>query len=139
MHYQADSMPQSFSSRLIQGLDLKRRGHINCRSRLGCHAPCCEEIQETTDRPADIHSNETAGFPLRLAGEGDHVRITGLAGGRGFHDSLAGVGLRPGVDMDVIQNSACGRMLICVNGSRFYLGGGMAQRIQIKIIKGGKQ
>ena len=138
MRYQENTRLQSISSRFIGRLGFKRRGYIN-RSRLGGMGLCMEEIGRTIGCGMNKSLKETAGFPLRLAREGSRVRIVGLNGGKGFHDRLAGVGLRLGIDVDVIQNSMCGKMLICRDGARFYLGGGMAQKIQVIFTKGGNQ
>lgn len=75
-------------------------------------------------------------FPLRLAREGDRVRIVSVAGGRGFHDRLAGMGLRDGEVVDVLHNSMNGKLLLGHEGRRLFLGGGMANRIQVSVIQG---
>lgn len=139
MHYQAPSALKSTASRFADRLGLRRRGYINCRSGLGGVDPVEEEIRGLINNRMDAAPEQGKGFPLRLAGKGDRVRIVALEGGRGFYDRLAGIGLSVGVDLDVLQNSMCGRMLICRDGARYYLGGGMAQRIQVINIKGGNQ
>jgi ferrous iron transport protein A len=87
----------------------------------------------------EIHNSENKAFPLRLAGEGERVRIVSLNGGRGFHDRLAGLGLRIGELVEVIQNHMDGKLLLGHEGIRLFLGGGMAQKIQVVIVKGGNQ
>jgi len=81
---------------------------------------------------------ETAGgtLPLRLAREGEWVRVVALIGGHGFHDRLAGMGLRLGAEMQVLCNPMDGKLVVCLEGTRLFLGGGMAQKIQIVITKG---
>lgn len=73
-------------------------------------------------------------FPLRLAGEGERVRIVSLRGGRGFHDRLAGMGLNVGAEVEIIQNRSGGKMLVAHEETRFFLGGGMAQKIHVVLI-----
>jgi len=70
-------------------------------------------------------------FPLRMAGEGDKVRIVSLRGGKGFQDRLFGMGLNLGAEVEIIQNQRGGKMLVVHEGTRFFLGGGMAQKIHV--------
>lgn len=80
-----------------------------------------------------------ATIPLRLAAEDEQVKIIALNGGATFHDRLAGMGLRVGETVKVIQNKMDGKMLIGHASTRLYLGGGMAQKIQVIVIEGGKR
>jgi Fe2+ transport system protein FeoA len=75
-------------------------------------------------------------LPLRLVREGQSVRIVSLNGGKGFHDRLAGVGLRVGGRLSIIRNAMDGKLLLGHEGTRLFLGGGMAQKIQVVIVKG---
>ncbi|MFO8090605.1 MAG: FeoA domain-containing protein [Desulfatiglandaceae bacterium] len=81
----------------------------------------------------------TGSFPLRLAQEGEWVRIASVNGGKGVHERLAGVGLHIGAEVRVLQNSMSGKLLLGHEGARLYLGGGMAQKIQVLVIKGGNR
>ena len=76
-------------------------------------------------------------FSLRLAREGEWVRIVSVAGGKGHHERLAGVGLRVGAEVQVLHNAMNGKLLLGHQGARLYLGGGMAHKIQVVIIEGG--
>jgi Fe2+ transport system protein FeoA len=76
-------------------------------------------------------------FSLRLAQEGDWVRIVSTNGRKGFHDRLAGVGLRVGAEVQVLRNSMNGKLLLGHEGTRLFLGGGMAHKIQVVVIEGG--
>lgn len=76
-------------------------------------------------------------FPLRLAVEGDFVRIAALHGGKGFTDRLAGMGLFPGARVRILRNTMDGKLIIGHRGMRFIVGGGMAQKIQVADIEGG--
>ena len=78
--------------------------------------------------------NVNGAFPLPMAGEGDRVRIVSLKGGRNFRARLSGMGLNSGSEIEIIQNSPGGKMLIAFEGTRLFLGGGMAQRIDVTII-----
>jgi len=72
-------------------------------------------------------------MPLRLVQEGEWVRITCMSGGREFQDRLAGMGLRVGGRLEVIQNRLDGKMLLGCESTRLFLGGGMAQKILVAV------
>lgn len=74
--------------------------------------------------------------PLRLVREGEWVRIVSVNSGRGFHDRLAGMGLRIGGRLEIVQNRLDGKVLLGHEGTRLFLGGGMAQKIQVVIVEG---
>ena len=74
---------------------------------------------------------------MLLAREGDRVRIVSLSGGKGFHDRLAGLGLRIGERVEIIQNRMDGKLLLGHEGTRLFLGGGMAQKIRVVVLNGG--
>lgn len=76
-------------------------------------------------------------FSLRLAQEGEWVRIVSVNGGKGVHERLAGFGLCVGAEVQVLQNAMNGKLLLGHQEARLYLGGGMAHKIQVVVIKGG--
>ena len=92
--------------------------------------------QADQGRPRHAPSADTGAFPLRLAREGERVRITALAGSPGSHDRLAGLGLRPGAELQVLCNPLDGTLVVRLEGTRLVLGGGMAQKIHVVISKG---
>jgi ferrous iron transport protein A len=73
---------------------------------------------------------------LRLAQEGEWVRIVAINGGKGIHERLAGVGLRIGAKIQILRNPMDGKLVIGHEGTRLYLGGGMVHKIQAIVIKG---
>jgi ferrous iron transport protein A len=75
-------------------------------------------------------------FPLRLAREGERVRIATLGGGPGSADRFAGMGLRPGAELQVLCNPMDGQMVVALGDTRLFLGGGLAQAIQVVPSKG---
>lgn len=81
--------------------------------------------------PVDNHS-----FSLRLAAEGERVRIVALKGGTGFREKLAGMGLWLGAEVQVLRNRSDRRLLLGHAEMRFFMGGGMAGKIQVVRIKG---
>jgi len=77
-------------------------------------------------------------FPIRLAGEGERLKISSLAGGVKFQHRIIGMGLNVGAEIDILRNVGGGPVLIALNGSRLFLGGGMAHKINVTPINGGK-
>jgi ferrous iron transport protein A len=82
-------------------------------------------------------ATDTGSFALRLAQEGERVRIVSVNGGKGVHERLAGFGLRVGAEVQVLHNAMNGKLLLGHQGTRLYLGGGMAQKIQVAVMEGG--
>ena len=78
-------------------------------------------------------------FPLRLAQPGDWVRIISIRDGRGIREKFNGLGLRIGAEVQVLQNSMNGKILLGHEDKRFYLGGGLSHKIQVAVIEGGKK
>ncbi|MBN2126516.1 MAG: ferrous iron transport protein A [Deltaproteobacteria bacterium] len=91
-----------------------------------------EKLTSITRQPC----RGTGVFSLRLAQEGEQVRIVSINGGKGLHERLAVLGLRVGSRIQVLRNTMDGKLLLGHEGSRLYLGGGMAHRIQVADIKG---
>ena len=75
-------------------------------------------------------------FALCLANAGEWVQIIGFAGRRGFHDRMAGIGLRIGTRVQVLSNPLDGKLLIDHAGTRLFLGGGMAHKIRVTRTEG---
>jgi Fe2+ transport system protein FeoA len=74
-----------------------------------------------------------------MASEGETVEIVVLNGGRTFHDRMSGMGLGPGARLEVLQNGGGGRMVVARQGTRLFLGGGMAQKVLVTIVEGGSK
>ena len=91
--------------------------------------------ESMTKKPATGRGN----LSLRLAQEGEWVRIVSVNGGKGVHERLTGFGLRVGAEVQVLQNSMNGKLLLGHHGARLYLGGGMAHKIQVVVIEGGNR
>jgi Fe2+ transport system protein FeoA len=53
-------------------------------------------------------------------------------GGRQLRSRLAALGLLPGAELEVIQNSGQGPFVVAVKGSRIVIGRGMAARIAVE-------
>ncbi len=84
-------------------------------------------------------SIESRAYPLRMAGEGERLKISSLVGGKNFQGRIFGMGLNVGAEIDILRNVGNGPVLIALNGSRLFLGGGMAYKINVMPINGVKQ
>jgi ferrous iron transport protein A len=94
------------------------------------------------NRPASMMkkpANDMGNFSLRLAREGEWVKIVSVNGGKGVHERLAGFGLRVGAEVQVLHNTMNGKLLLGHQDARLYLGGGMAHKIQVVVIEGGNR
>lgn len=87
----------------------------------------------------NLQKNVSTAFPIRMAGEGERLKIASLVGGKNFQDRIFGMGLNVGAEIDILRNVGNGPVLIALNGSRLFLGGGMAHKINVMPINGGKQ
>jgi len=118
---------------------IKKPGPIDRGPEEEIEDPAGEERRNMNDSSAGGFPDETAVFPLPLAQVGNRVRIVALNGGRGFHDRLAGVGLGVGVEVEIMQNAMGGKLLLGNENVRLFLGGGMAHKIKVALIEGGKK
>jgi len=84
----------------------------------------------------NLQKNVGSSFPIRMAGEGERLKIASLVGGKNFQDRIFGMGLNVGAEIDILRNVGNGPVLIALNGSRLFLGGGMAHKINVVPIKG---
>lgn len=70
-------------------------------------------------------------MPLTLVLEGAKAILRSIDGGRQIKGRLAALGLFPGTELEVIQNSGQGPFVIRVKGSRIVIGRGMAAKISV--------
>ena len=68
---------------------------------------------------------------LSMVHEGDRKVLKAVHGGKEMRGRLAALGLLPGTELEVIQNSGHGPFVVCVRGSRVVIGRGMAARIEV--------
>jgi Fe2+ transport system protein FeoA len=68
-------------------------------------------------------------MPLSVAQIGRRMKIVSIDSGWELHGRLIGLGLMPGVLIEVIRNSANGPLVLSVKGSRVMLGRGVAHKI----------
>ena len=71
-------------------------------------------------------------MPLTMIREGKKAVLLSIEGGRQLRARLAALGLMPGTELEVIQNSGQGPFVVAVKGSRIVIGRGMAARIAVE-------
>jgi Fe2+ transport system protein FeoA len=71
-------------------------------------------------------------MPLSQVNEGTRAVLKSIDGGRQLRGRLAALGLLPGAELEVVQNSGRGPFVLAVRGSRIVLGRGMASRILVE-------
>lgn len=71
-------------------------------------------------------------MPLNLVSTGEKAILRTITGGRQLRGRLAALGLLPGSELQVVQNSGQGPFIISVKGSRIVLGRGMAARMEVE-------
>lgn len=71
-------------------------------------------------------------MPLTMVVEGGRAVLRSIEGGRQLRGRLAALGLLPGSELEVVQNSGHGPFVIAVKGSRVVIGRGMADRIVVE-------
>jgi len=74
-------------------------------------------------------------LPLTMVAQGERVRLLKVNAGESLSSRLNAMGLTPGVELTVIQDSG-GPLLLGVRDSRLALGRGMAQKIFVELISG---
>ncbi len=71
-------------------------------------------------------------MPLVAARQGERLTIEEITGGSGARMRLITMGLRPGDVIDVITNLNDGQIVVALEGKRYALGRGLAQKIIVK-------
>lgn len=74
-------------------------------------------------------------FPLAMISAGEKVRLVSIQGGEKLTRHLTALGLTPGVELSIVQDSG-GPLLLSVRDSRIALGRGMANRLLVSLISG---
>jgi Fe2+ transport system protein FeoA len=67
-----------------------------------------------------------------MINEGRSAILKKITGGRQLRGRLAALGLLPGTELEVVQNSGHGPFVVSVRGSRIVIGRGMASRIEVE-------
>ncbi len=72
-------------------------------------------------------------FPLAMSASGEKVRLVSISGGEGLMHRLTALGLTPGVELSIVQDSG-GPLVISVRDSRIALGRGMAHKVMVSLV-----
>lgn len=103
---------------------------------IGLFAEIDNPMPATTPKNTLPHAGA---FSLCMASAGEWVEIVGFIGRRGFHDRMAGIGLKIGARIHILSDPMHGKLLIDLAGTRLFLGGGMAHKIRVIRTKGEKR
>ena len=71
-------------------------------------------------------------MPLGMAIAGEKVSIIGIKAGRDLTNQLCGMGIIPGVEIEVINKNSSGAVVVSVFDSRVMIGKGMARQILVR-------
>ena len=74
----------------------------------------------------------SATLPLVLAKVGEKVRVVSIAAKHEIQSYLANLGLLPDVEVQVLNRSRTGPLLVLVKGSRLALGRGLGRQIMVE-------
>lgn len=72
-------------------------------------------------------------MPLGLGKPGERVIIREMAGGRSALSRLSSMGLRPGDQIEIINNTGHGRIILGHDYTRLAIGRGVAQKIMVSV------
>ena len=72
-------------------------------------------------------------IPLSMLAAGERGILADIRGGHGLRRRLSTMGLSPGANVTMVQNSPNGPVVVGVMDSRLVLGRGMAQRITVSV------
>ncbi|MCX5649612.1 MAG: FeoA family protein [Planctomycetota bacterium] len=63
--------------------------------------------------------------------DGARARLVRVEAGHGLRSRLTAMGLRPGVEVRVVNNRGAGPFVVAVEGTRIVLGRGMAHKVYV--------
>jgi len=69
---------------------------------------------------------------LSQLSEGASATLRTIHGGQQVRGRLAAMGLLPGTQLEVVQNSGHGPFVVSVRGCRIVIGRGMASRLEVE-------
>ena len=82
--------------------------------------------------PLNSAQRQNSAFPLALARTGEKLVINGVQSGKGLNRKLMEQGLRPGIEVSVIQKRS-GGFILASEGQRIALGAGLAQKLFVSL------
>jgi len=78
---------------------------------------------------------QTASIPLVMSKQGQRLIIREFTGGTMTRVRLSSMGLRVGDEIEVITNSSKGQVVIAADRTRYALGRGLAEKIQVEAVQ----
>jgi len=75
--------------------------------------------------------NQKRLVPLSMMKTGKKTKLVSISAGQGLKSRLTAMGLIPGVEITVVNNSHPGPFVISVKGCKMMLGRGMAHKIAV--------
>ena len=76
--------------------------------------------------------NENPLKPLSQVEAGQTVRLVSVDAGIDLKQRLAAMGLLPNVQITVVRNWHCGRIIVNVKNTKVVLGRGMARKVMVR-------
>lgn len=73
-------------------------------------------------------------FPLALAVEDEHVRISGVKAGKGLTHRLMDLGLPIGSEVRIVQRGVSGSVVVARDTLRVALGAGMSRKVVVTLV-----
>jgi Fur family transcriptional regulator, ferric uptake regulator len=113
-----------FSHDPLEALQLQiasTRGFHVLQHRMELYGLCDQCYNQRVDR-----------MSLIAARQGERLVIEEITGGSGARMRLITMGLRPGDVIDVITNLSDGQIVVALEGKRYALGRGLAQKVMVK-------
>lgn len=105
----------------LQAQQARRMGFRDVRHRMEIYGLCSRCQRERGEI-----------IPLTMASRGERVCIVGFDGGKGAQRRLSAIGLRRGAEVEVINGSGPGPIILACGMGRIALGFGMAKRILVR-------
>jgi ferrous iron transport protein B len=79
-----------------------------------------------------VKSDKNVNLRLSDLKKGDRVRFRSIEGGRASQTRLLEMGLRPEVELTVLNKAGEGRVTVLINGARLALGKGLSEKIWVE-------
>ncbi len=73
-------------------------------------------------------------IPLTLIREGERVKVARVSGDRGLVRRMTDLGLRPGMEIEIVSSSRTGAFVIRLGEQRLGVGYGMAKKIFVDLV-----
>lgn len=105
-----------------------------CRAEHAWHTETYSRLEEFMNQmEAQAMRTEKGKLTLGSLGKGQRGTLVGVAGGHGAQVRLAALGLRVGVEVEVLQNSGRGPVMVRVGNARVAIGRGLANRVLVTL------